>query len=88
MADRPYNQYGTTHYSEEKWDQILWWLRSQLEEHKKALGDHMGYTRKLPIQVTKPAELTPQRKREAPQLQQDLPGTASPPPALGPGWWQ
>ena len=26
MADRPYNQYGTTHYSEEKWDQLCGWL--------------------------------------------------------------
>ena len=23
MADRPYNQYGTIHYSEDKWDQLL-----------------------------------------------------------------
>ena len=26
MADRPYNQYGTIHHSEEKWDQLCGWL--------------------------------------------------------------
>ena len=26
MADRPYNQYGTIHHSEEKWDQLCEWL--------------------------------------------------------------
>ena len=25
MADRPCNQYGTVHYSEEKWDQLCGW---------------------------------------------------------------
>ena len=50
MADRPYNQYGTTHYSEEKWDELCRWLtrnptfRLQLASHKKALRDHMGYS--------------------------------------------
>ena len=48
MADRPYNQYGTIHYSEEKWNQLCGWLtgnptlRLQLASHKQALRDHMG----------------------------------------------
>ena len=43
MADRPYNQYGTIHCSEEKWDQLCGWLtgnptfRLQLASHKQAL---------------------------------------------------
>ena len=50
MADRPYNQYGTIHYSEDKWDQLCGWLtgnptfRLQLASHKQALRDHMGYS--------------------------------------------
>ena len=50
MADRPYNQYGTLHYSEERWDQLCAWLtgnpkfRLQLASHKQALRDHMGYS--------------------------------------------
>ena len=50
MADRPYNQYGTIHYSEDKWDQLCGWLtgnptfRLQLASHKQALWDHMGHS--------------------------------------------
>ena len=50
MADRPYNQYGTIHYSEDRWDQLCGWLtgnptfRLQLASHKQALRDHMGYS--------------------------------------------
>ena len=50
IADRPYNQYGTIHHSEDKWDQLCGWLtgnptfRLQLASHKQALRDHMGYS--------------------------------------------
>ena len=50
--------------------------------NSRAISRHLGITwataRKPPIQVTKPAAL----KQEVPQLQQGLPGTASPPPAF------
>ena len=56
--------------------------------NSRAISRHLGTTwatvRKPPIQVTKPAALTPLRKREVPQLQQGLPGTASLPPRLRP----
>ena len=56
--------------------------------NSRAISRHLGITwatvRKPPIQVTKPAALTPLRKREVPQLQQGLPGTASLPPRLRP----
>ena len=50
MADRPYNQYGSHLYTEERWDQLCAWLtgnpnfRFQLADHKQALRDHMGYS--------------------------------------------
>ena len=48
MADRPCNQYGTIHCSEEKWDQLCLTgnptFRLQLASHKQALRDHMGYS--------------------------------------------
>ena len=86
MADRPYNQYGTIHYSEENGISSaggsLGTPRSG--SNSQAISGHLGITwatvRKPPIQVTKPAELTPLRKREVPQQQQGLPGTASLPP--------
>ena len=87
MADRPYNQYGTIHCSEEKWDQLCGWLtgnatfRLQLPSHKQALRDHMGTVRKPLIQATKLAVLT---KWEVPRLQQGLSGTASLPHRLRP----
>ena len=56
--------------------------------NSRAISRRLGITwatvRKPPIQVTKPAALTPLRKREVPQLQQGLPGTASLPPRLRP----
>ena len=54
MADRPYNQYGTIHYSEDKWDQLCGWLtgnpafRLQLASHKQALRDHTSWHSKPP----------------------------------------
>ena len=51
------------------------------DSNSRAISRHLETTwaavKKLPIQVTKPAALTPLRKREVPQLQQGLPGTAS-----------
>ena len=84
MADRPYNQYGTTHYSEEKWDELCRWLTRNptLGSNSRAIRRHLGITwatvRKPLIQATKPAAL----KQEVPQLQQGLPGTASLPPTF------
>ena len=58
------------------------------DSNSRAISRHLGTTwatvRKPPIQVTKPAALTPLWKREVPQLQQDLPGTASLPHRLCP----
>ena len=50
MVDRPCNQYGTIHCSEDKWDQLCGWLtgnptfKLQLASHKRALRDHIGYS--------------------------------------------
>ena len=90
MADRPYNQYGTTHCSEEKWNQLCRWLtgnptfRLQLVSHKQALRDHMGYSQETADPSNKARRTDPLRKREVPQLQQGLPGTASLPLRLRP----
>ena len=58
------------------------------DSNSRAISRHLETTwatvRKPPIQVTKPAVLTPLRKREVPQLQQGLPGTASLPHRLRP----
>ena len=61
MADRPYNQYGTIHHSEDRWDQLcggsLGTPRS--DSNSRAISRHLETTwatvRKPPIQVTKPA---------------------------------
>ena len=88
MADRPYNQYGTIHYSEDKWDQLCGWLtgnptfRLQLASHKQAFRDHMGHSQETADPSNKARRTDPLRKQEVPQLQQGLPGTASLPPAF------
>ena len=86
MADRPYNQYGTFHYSEEKWDQLCGWLTGN--SNSRAISRHLETTwatvRKPPTQATKPAVLTPLQKWEVPRLQQGLPGAASLPHRLRP----
>ena len=84
MADRPYNQYGSHLYAEERWDQLCAWLtgnpnfRFQLADHKQALRDHMGSVKKPPTQVIKLAGLSPHQEREAPRRQHGLPGTVGP----------
>ena len=85
MADRPYNQYGPHLYSEARWDQLCKWLtgnpefRRQLAGHKQALR---ATVRKPPTQVLKLAVLFPLQEREAPRLQQGLPGTVGLPHRL------
>ena len=95
MADRPYNQYGTIHYSEEKWDELCRWLtgnptfRLQLASHKQALRDHMGYSQE-----------TADPSNKARRIEAGSSTTAAgsswhskPPPPPSPsgwsyGWWQ
>ena len=95
MADRPCNQYGTIHHSEEKWDQLCGWLtgnptfRIQLASHKQALRDHIGYSQ----------EATKARRTDLP-TEVGSSSTAAgsfwrskPPPPPSPsgwsyGWWQ
>ena len=99
MADRPYNQYGTTHLSEERWDQLLEWLtrnptfRLQLVSHKQALRDHMGYSQET-------ADLSNKARRTDPPKEAGSSSTAArsawhskppPPPSSSGwsyGWWQ
>ena len=99
MADRPYNQYGTIHCSEEKWDQLCGWLtgnptfRLQLASHKQALRDHMGYSQ----ETTDPSD---KARRTDPPMEVGSSTTAAgsswhskPPPPPSPsgwsyGWWQ
>ena len=99
MADRPYNQYGTIHYSEDKWDQLCGWLtgnptfRLQLASHKQALRDHMGYSQ----ETTDPSN---KARRTDPPMEAGSSSTAAgsswhskPPPPPSPsgwsyGWWQ
>ena len=65
MADRPYNQYGSHLYSEERWDQLCTWLtgnsnfRIQLAGHKQALRDHMGYSQEASDPTNKARRTVP-----------------------------
>ena len=99
MADRPYNQYGTQFYTKERWDQLCVWLtgnstfRLQLEAHKQALQDHMGYSQ----EATDPGN---KARRTVPPPESGSSSSAawpswhsrpSPPPSpygWSYGWWQ
>ena len=86
MADRPYNQYGTIHCSEDNGINSAGGSQGipRSGSNSRAIGTTWATVRKPPIQVTKPAALTPLKKWKFPQLQQGLPGTASLPPRLRP----
>ena len=82
MADRPYNQYGSYLYTEERWDQLCAWLtgnpnfRLQLADHKQALRDHMGYSQEASDPSNKARRTVPP---PGARRQQGLPGTVGPP---------
>ena len=82
MADRPYNQYGSHLYTEERWDQLCAWLtgnpnfRFQLADHKQALRDHMGYSQEASDPSNKARRTVPP---PGSRRQRGLPGTVGPP---------
>ena len=93
MADRPYNQYGTIHCSEDRWDQLCGWLtgnptfRLQLASHKQALRDHMGCSQ----ETTDPSN---KARRTDPPMEAGSSSTAAgsswhskPPPPPSPSGW-
>ena len=89
MADRPYNQYGRGAPKKNGISSVGGSLGTpRSDSNLRAISRHLETTwatvRKPPIQATKPAVLTPLWKREVPQLQQGLPGTASLPHRLRP----
>ena len=95
MADRPYNQYGTIHYSEEKWDQLCGWLtgnptfRLQLVSHKQALRDHMGYSQ----ETADPSNKARRTEAGSSTTAAGSSWHSKPPPPPSPsgwsyGWWQ
>ena len=99
MADRPYNQYGTLHYSEEKWDQLCGWLtgnpefRLQLASHKKALRDHMGYSQETADPSNKARRTDPPTEVGSSSTAAGSSWHSKPPPPPAPsgwsyGWWQ
>ena len=99
MADRPYNQYGTLHYSEEKWDQLCGWLtgnpefRLQLASHKKALRDHMGYGQETADPSNKARRTDPPTEVGSSSTAAGSSWHSKPPPPPAPsgwsyGWWQ
>ena len=85
MADRPYNQYGSQLYTEERWDQLCAWLTGTptLDFNSQTTSRRFGTTwatvKKPPTQVIKLAGLSPRQDREAPRRQHGLPGTVGPP---------
>ena len=99
MADRPYNQYGTIHYSEEKWDQLCGWLtgnptfRLQLVSHKQALRDHMGYSQENTDPSNKARRTDPPMEAGSSSTAAGSSWHSKPPPPPSPsgwsyGWWQ
>ena len=99
MADRPYNQYGTIHYSEEKWDQLCGWLtgnptfRLQLASHKQALRDHMGYSQETTDPSNKARRTDPPAEVGRSSTAAGSSWNSKPPPPPSPsgwsyGWWQ
>ena len=99
MADRPYNQYGTIHYSEDKWDQLCGWLtgnptfRLQLASHKQALRDHMGYSQETTDPSNKARRTDPPMKAGSSSTAAGSSWHSKPPPPPSPsgwsyGWWQ
>ena len=99
MADRPYNQYGTIHYSEEKWDQLCGWLtgnptfRLQLASHKQALRDHMGYSQETTDPSNKARRTDPPTEVGSSSTAAGSSWRSKPPPPPSPsgwsyGWWQ
>ena len=95
MADRPYNQYGTIHYSEDKWDQLCGWLtgnptfRLQLASHKQALRDHMGCSQ----ETADPSNKARRTEAGSSTTAAGSSWHSKPPPPPSPsgwsyGWWQ
>ena len=95
MADRPYNQYGTIRYSEDKWDQLCGWLtgnptfRLQLASHKQALRDHMGYSQ----ETADPSNKARRTEAGSSTTAAGSSWHSKPPPPPSPsgwsyGWWQ
>ena len=99
MADRPYNQYGPHRYSEERWDQLCAWLtgnpkfRLQLESHKQALRDHMGYSQEAADPSSKARRAAPPPGAGSSSSAAGSSWRSRPPPSPSPsgwscGWWQ
>ena len=99
MADRPYNQYGTIHYSEDKWDQLCGWLtgnptfRLQLASHKQALRDHIGYSQETTDPSNKARRTDPPKEAGISSTAAGSSWHSKPPPPPSPsgwsgGWWQ
>ena len=99
MADRPYNQYGTIHYSEDRWDQLCGWLtgnptfRLQLASHKQALRDHMGYSQETTDPSNKARRTDPPTEAGSSSTAAGSSWRSKPPPPPSPsgwsyGWWQ
>ena len=99
MADRPYNQYGTHLYTEERWDQLCAWLtgnpnfRFQLADHKQALRDHMGYSQEAPDPSNKAHRTVPPPGSGSSSSAAWSSWHSRPSPSPSPygwsyGWWQ
>ena len=99
MADRPYNQYGTHLYTEERWDQLCAWLtgnpnfRFQLADHKQALRDHMGYSQEAPDPSNKARRTVPPPGSGSSSSAAWSSWHSRPSPSPSPygwsyGWWQ
>ena len=99
MADRPYNQYGTHLYTEERWDQLCAWLtgnpnfRFQLADHKQALRDHMGYIQEAPDPSNKARRTVPPPGSGSSSSAAWSSWHSRPSPSPSPygwsyGWWQ
>ena len=99
MADRPYNQYGTHLYTEERWDQLCAWLtghpnfRFQLADHKQALRDHMGYSQEAPDPSNKARRTVPPPGSGSSSSATWSSWHSRPSPSPSPygwsyGWWQ
>ena len=99
MADRPYNQYGSYLYTEERWDQLCAWLtgnpnfRLQLADHKQALRDHMGYSQEASDPSNKARRTVPPPGAGSSSSAAGSSWRSRPPPSPSPygwsyGWWQ
>ena len=99
MADRPYNQYGSYLYTEERWDQLCAWLtgnpnfRLQLADHKQALRDHMGYSQEASDPSNKARRTVPPPGAGSSSSAAGSSWHSRPPPSPSPygwsyGWWQ